>query len=57
MKVTAHISVQCECGWEMENTYLGEGFESALICKNSLCPNHGKKFKHPTIELEEINPA
>lgn len=50
MKAIQNVSYQCECGGPINQS--GDG--TYLYCPNEDCPNRGKKFKVPTIELEEL---
>lgn len=54
MKINAYTLV-CEC------TYILTIIRTAnqpdhIECKNPHCPNHGKRFKVPVVELEEVDP-
>lgn len=52
MKVRFHPAFECECGWYVE-VAMGGG---SMKCTNPECPQYGKRFKFPTIELEEMLP-
>ena len=56
MKVFPLVSGQCDCGSWM--VIFGDGIQPNvnqwLECPNVECANYRKKFKLPTIELEEI---
>jgi hypothetical protein len=43
-----YVMLYCECGSMMC------GFEDYTECINPTCDNYGKKFKTPSIELEEL---
>ena len=51
MKVTLTVDHECECGCIL---LTNQDYE--LFCQNIDCSNYGKKFKRPTVELEEVNP-
>lgn len=50
MKASALIALICECEWPMMTL---DG-SLTVFCQNPDCQQYGKKFKRPTIELEEI---
>jgi len=58
MKAIMNMSFQCECGWYMLRQMNSPGgaltATDTIKCDNPDCLHHGKKFKTPTIELEEI---
>ena len=49
MKVTVLSAFACECGGPMMVDH-----NDGMWCFDTDCEHHGKRFKRPTIELEEI---
>ena len=51
--------ITCECGWLCQGAYRDPEIAElplVVICTNPECVNRGKKFRQPSIELEEIKP-
>lgn len=44
---------ECQCGWMLTDYLSTPTHHQYLSCDNPSCLNYGKKFKRPTIELEE----